>query len=76
MFKIFQNDNNYISATTWDPICGPLWERGPNSELCYQFNNQLVSWQEARAQCQTAGGDLLSIVNIREQFYIAGIIYM
>ncbi|XP_005097625.3 macrophage mannose receptor 1 [Aplysia californica] len=59
-------------ATPADKNCGAGWEDDPNSDSCYQMNIELLSWLDARQACQAAGGDLATISNIQEQFYLSG----
>ncbi|KAH9498740.1 chromatin-modulating protein mrc1, partial [Bulinus truncatus] len=59
-------------ATTSSPNCYPGWEGAPNSDNCYQFKTDMMSWIDARTACQTSGGDLVSITSVEEQFYITG----
>ncbi|XP_022332922.2 macrophage mannose receptor 1-like isoform X2 [Crassostrea virginica] len=63
------------STTTediFDPVCGYNWEREERSQVCYLFNRHPSTWPAARRLCQSVGGDLLSINNLREHYYIAG----
>ncbi|KAH9498738.1 chromatin-modulating protein mrc1 [Bulinus truncatus] len=59
-------------ATTSSPNCYPGWEGAPNSDNCYQFKTDMMSWIDARTACRTSGGDLVSITSVEEQFYITG----
>lgn len=52
--------------------CGPGWEDVTGSDSCFSFNPNLLSWQDALADCKSKGGDLASISNAQEQSYISG----
>ncbi|RUS72270.1 hypothetical protein EGW08_019971, partial [Elysia chlorotica] len=52
--------------------CGAGWEDVPNSDICYQFNAERLSWLDARSECQQNGGDLATIANVQEAFYLSG----
>ncbi|KAJ8303421.1 hypothetical protein KUTeg_019817 [Tegillarca granosa] len=60
------------TTAVWSAQCGPNWEEDPNTHFCYQFNDDLRSWTQARATCVRHGGDLLSVTSIQEQYYIGG----
>ncbi|CAH3127383.1 unnamed protein product [Pocillopora meandrina] len=50
--------------------CGIGWEIGPD-ETCYQINsNQWKLWADARASCLSRGGDLVSIVTMKEKNWL------
>ncbi|PFX30431.1 Macrophage mannose receptor 1 [Stylophora pistillata] len=50
--------------------CGVGWETGPD-ETCYQINsNQWKLWADARASCLSRGGDLVSIVTMKEKKWL------
>ncbi|XP_069120617.1 macrophage mannose receptor 1-like isoform X2 [Argopecten irradians] len=59
------------TALPYSVNCGLLWEADPNSNNCYQFQDQQLDWNDARTTCRHQGGDLLSIESREEQFYIA-----
>ncbi|KAG7268603.1 hypothetical protein CRUP_020036, partial [Coryphaenoides rupestris] len=49
------------------------WDDDPVTGVKYQRNIQSrVTWHQARKSCQQQGADLLSIVELHEQSYIAG----
>ncbi|KAK7482491.1 hypothetical protein BaRGS_00026308, partial [Batillaria attramentaria] len=56
----------------WSAKCGAFWEERPNSDYCYQFHDDVKTFQDARAVCQSYNGSLVSIVNNAEQSYLAG----
>ncbi|XP_021354593.1 macrophage mannose receptor 1-like isoform X2 [Mizuhopecten yessoensis] len=60
------------TALPYSIKCGLLWEEDPNSNYCYQFQDQQLDWNDARTTCRHQGGDLLSIASREEQFYITG----
>ncbi|XP_072235175.1 macrophage mannose receptor 1-like [Leuresthes tenuis] len=50
------------------------WDTDPVTGVQYQRNAQAVlTWHQARKSCQQQGADLLSIVELHEQSYIAGL---
>ncbi|XP_030611904.1 macrophage mannose receptor 1 [Archocentrus centrarchus] len=50
------------------------WITDPVTGVQYQLNAQSVlTWYQARKSCQQQGADLLSIVELHEQAYIAGL---
>lgn len=50
------------------------WDIDPVTGVQYQRNIQSVlTWHQARKSCQQQGADLLSIVELHEQSYIAGL---
>ncbi|XP_063422181.1 macrophage mannose receptor 1-like [Mytilus trossulus] len=50
--------------------CGLGWQERPQSQYCYSFQGDLLSWQDARQVCQKMGGDLASVHDRAEQVYI------
>ncbi|XP_066201349.1 secretory phospholipase A2 receptor isoform X3 [Saccopteryx leptura] len=51
--------------------CDTVWEKDPNSHICYQFNLlSSLSWSEAHSSCQMQGGALLSIADETEENFI------
>ena len=42
----------------------------PFQQSCYKFFSSSKSWQNARAQCQADGGDLVSIANQEEYAFV------
>lgn len=59
----------------YDPLCGYNWEIEHRSKICYMFNPHPSSWSAARSQCQSMGGDLLSINSLGEHYYISGSLF-
>ncbi|KAL5010854.1 hypothetical protein ScPMuIL_013159 [Solemya velum] len=57
---------------SWSAKCGAFWEESPINDYCYQFNNEMLDWDDAHSTCISAGGDLLSIETIQESAYITG----
>lgn len=57
-------------------LCGFGWIYSSSSNVCYQaVLGQPQTWQGARAYCQQAGGDLLSISGVSEQNFVQGILH-
>ncbi|XP_034281924.1 secretory phospholipase A2 receptor isoform X1 [Pantherophis guttatus] len=55
--------------------CDIFWKINADTQICYQINLlSVLSWNEARVACQGQGADLLSIIDMREQKYIGGLI--
>ncbi|KAL5010617.1 hypothetical protein ScPMuIL_012922 [Solemya velum] len=52
--------------------CGQFWEEDPNTDYCYLHRDEQVTWEDAVLSCLRYGGNLASISNIQEQFFIAG----
>nr|XP_023478757.1 secretory phospholipase A2 receptor isoform X2 [Equus caballus] len=51
--------------------CDAVWEKDPNSHICYQFNLlSSLSWNEAHSSCQIQGGALLSIADENEENFV------
>ncbi|XP_064644550.1 macrophage mannose receptor 1-like isoform X2 [Lineus longissimus] len=59
-------------SAQWTAKCGYGWEDDTMSDYCYRFVSQATTWSLARQTCQVAGGDLLSITSLHEQYYITG----
>lgn len=50
------------------------WDSDPVTGVLYQRNTQAtLTWHQARKSCQQQDADLLSVVELHEQTYIAGI---
>ncbi|XP_036900502.1 secretory phospholipase A2 receptor isoform X1 [Sturnira hondurensis] len=57
--------------TSTEVGCDAVWEKDPNSHICYQFNLlSSLSWSEAHSSCQMQGGALLSIADETEENFI------
>ncbi|XP_027632302.1 secretory phospholipase A2 receptor [Tupaia chinensis] len=57
--------------TSAEIACDAVWEKDPNSHICYQFNLlSSLSWSEAHSSCQMQGGALLSITDENEENFI------
>ncbi|XP_078579734.1 lymphocyte antigen 75-like isoform X1 [Branchiostoma floridae x Branchiostoma japonicum] len=53
--------------------CPPGWDEDPMSDYCYQVNvASFRTWHHARENCQSKGGDLVSITTPQEQSYLNG----
>ncbi|XP_072234626.1 macrophage mannose receptor 1 [Leuresthes tenuis] len=70
-------DRDYEKAKKWG-FCpnraSTGWDTDPVTGVQYQRNAQAVlTWHQARKSCQQQGADLLSIVELHEQSYIAGL---
>lgn len=61
-----------LEPSVYDPRCGPEWEIGPTREFCYHFSDEQLSWFDARVTCHHHGGELASITEKSEQYFIAG----
>ncbi|KAK3585794.1 hypothetical protein CHS0354_010573 [Potamilus streckersoni] len=68
------SDYDHLPPTTmaWESPCGYMLEPIHFEEFCYEINDLLATWQDARTRCQRDGGDLLSITTKNEQLYIEG----
>ena len=62
----------FIAIGVYDPRCGPEWEVGPTATFCYHFSDEQLSWFDARVTCYHHGGELASITEKSEQYFIAG----
>ena len=65
----------YISAFlsgSWTRKCGPGWDDNVQSDYCYQFNRQFMTWISAQSTCRRNGGTLASVTSPHEQSYING----
>ncbi|XP_077481364.1 secretory phospholipase A2 receptor isoform X2 [Stigmatopora argus] len=69
--------SRYDEAEKWgfcpvhDFSCDHFWEFHYELRACYQFNlYTLLTWSQAMLTCQAQGGNLLSITNAAEEFYI------
>lgn len=61
-----------IQPKAYDPRCGAEWEVGPTGAFCYHFSDEQLSWFDARVTCYHHGGELASITEKSEQYFIAG----
>ncbi|KAK6180708.1 hypothetical protein SNE40_008709 [Patella caerulea] len=50
--------------------CGPSWEASVITNTCYMFSDKSLNWMNARDDCRSMGGDLLSVTSKIEQNYI------
>ncbi|XP_078084408.1 lymphocyte antigen 75 [Mustelus asterias] len=68
----YEKDRKWGNCLKPDTECKTFWEKDSTEQTCYQFNFQsFLSWSDARLSCQTQGGDLLSIADLKEQKYIS-----
>ncbi|CAG5120963.1 unnamed protein product, partial [Candidula unifasciata] len=51
--------------------CGPGWEDVTDTDYCIAFHTNVLSWLDAQADCKSRGGDLASVANVQEQFYLS-----
>ncbi|XP_062614088.1 C-type lectin domain family 7 member A-like, partial [Saccostrea cucullata] len=66
------NKQTLTTTAVYDPVCGPNWELEQRSQVCYLFYLHPATWSSARSFCRSIGGELLSINNLREYYYILG----
>ncbi|XP_061172826.1 macrophage mannose receptor 1-like isoform X2 [Saccostrea echinata] len=52
--------------------CGDGWRDTPNSDSCYMFKKEMITWSAAEDTCVKMGAHLISIDNAHEQGYITG----
>ncbi|XP_048752140.2 macrophage mannose receptor 1-like isoform X2 [Ostrea edulis] len=75
--SVVQTSTTKTTPTTttpvvFDPVCGYNWELEQRSQICYMFNLKPSTWSSARSACQSVGGELISINNLKEHYYISG----
>lgn len=62
----------FLSTALSNANCGAGWEDVPNSDICFKFNTNVLTWLDALSDCHSSGGDLASIANSMEQYYLMG----
>ncbi|KAM9784759.1 macrophage mannose receptor 1-like isoform 2-T2 [Syngnathus typhle] len=67
----------FLPSSTWKPgwseKCG-WWLNNPSNDFCYLINRKFrKTWQKARDDCISLGGDLLSITHSSEEYFIQGL---
>lgn len=50
--------------------CGSGWRERPLSDYCYHFSDKVDTFERSISSCNQMGGNLVSITDVTEQFYL------